>query len=75
MKQGIAGKIRLVSWQIDQIIDELPLLMMKLKEFSNLLYDKLSFSTFKFCFVVGASFAVTRNVIIITHVKWLPSCI
>ncbi len=48
-----------MSWQIDQIVDELPLFMMRLEEFTNLLEEKLDFGAFKFCFIVGATIVVS----------------
>ena len=58
MKQSAAGKIRLLSWQIDQMVDELPFFILRLEEFSNMLDERLDFGTFKFCFVVGTTVVV-----------------
>ncbi len=59
MKQTPAGKVRLVSWQIDQMSDELPLFAMRLQEFTNLLEEKLDFAAFRFCFIVGVNIVVS----------------
>ena len=59
MKQTPAGKVRLVTWQIDQVVDELPLFMTRLEEFTNMLEEKLDFAAFKFCFVAGATVVVS----------------
>ncbi len=58
VKQTPAGKVRLVSWQIDHITDELPLFLMQFEEFSNLPDERLDFGAFKFCFIVGATLVV-----------------
>ena len=55
VKQGEAGKIHLVSWQIDQLVDELPIFILRLDEFSSMLDERLLFGTFKFCFIVGVT--------------------
>lgn len=62
---GPAGKIRTVSWQIEQIVDELPLFLFKLEEFSNLLDERLDFGTFKFCFVTISTFVVSTMQLVV----------
>ncbi len=59
MKQCPAVKVRLIAWQLEQTIDEMPLFVMRLGEFSSILDEKLDFGTFKFCFVVGATLIVS----------------
>ncbi len=59
---GPAGKVRTVSWQLEQAIDELPLLQLRLEQFSNLVDERMDFGTFKFCFTVTATYMVrTRS--------------
>lgn len=58
---GPAGKVRTVSWQMEQVVDELPLFLLRLEEFSNLVDERMDFGTFKFCFVVMATFLVSNE--------------
>lgn len=53
---GPAGKVRTVSWQMEQLVDELPLYLLRLNEFSSLIDERMDFGTFKFCFVFMATF-------------------
>ena len=54
----MAGKVRTVAWQLEEVVEELPLFILKLDWFSKLLDEHLDFGTFKFCFVVAATFVV-----------------
>lgn len=45
---GPAGKVRTVSWQMEQLVDELPLYLLRLNEFSSLIDERMDFGTFKF---------------------------
>ena len=40
--------MRTVSWQMEQLVDELPLYLLRLGEFSNLIDERMDFGTFKF---------------------------
>ena len=55
VEQSAADKIREVARQIEQLIDEISFVIHKMKNFSNLLQEKLDLESFKFCFTVAAS--------------------
>ena len=40
--------MRTVSWQMEQLVDELPLYLLRLNEFSSLIDERMDFGTFKF---------------------------
>jgi len=54
-EQSVHEKVRDISRQIEQLIDEIPLTIHKLAAFSNHLQEKLDLESFKFCFTVAAS--------------------
>jgi len=54
-EQPLPEKIRDISRQIEQLVDEIPFTIHKLAAFSNLLHEKLDLESFKFCFTVAAS--------------------
>ena len=69
-KESPAGKARQISWQIEQIVDELPLYLMRIEEFANLLDERLVLGTFKFCFVVGATMVVSSDCVVNAKAKY-----
>lgn len=56
VNREIWGKIRFLSLQIKLILEELPIVSLRLEEFTNMLDERLHFGTFKFCFLVGVTF-------------------
>lgn len=55
IEQPAAERIRDISRQIEQLVDEIPFTIHKLLSFSNILQEKLDLESFKFCFTVAAS--------------------
>ena len=55
VEQPAAERIRDISRQIEQLVDEIPFTIHKLHSFSNILQEKLDLESFKFCFTVAAS--------------------
>lgn len=55
IEQPLHEKIRDIAHQIEQLIDEIPLMLLRLDEFSHTLQEKLDIETFKFIFIVGSS--------------------
>ena len=61
-----AGKVRNVSWHIEQVVDEIPLYLLRLEEFSHMLHERVDFGAFKFCFMVATTFIVsTPNILVL----------
>ena len=55
VEQPAGERIRDISRQIEQLVDEIPFTIHKLHSFSNILQEKLDLESFKFCFTVAAS--------------------
>ena len=55
VEQPASEKVRDVSRQIEQLVDEIPFTIHKLQTFSNILQEKLDLESFKFCFTVASS--------------------
>ena len=55
VEQPAGERIRDISRQIEQLVDEIPFTIHKLHNFSNILQEKLDLESFKFCFTVAAS--------------------
>jgi len=55
VEQPAAEKVRDISRQIEQLVDEIPFTIHKLQSFSNILQEKLDLESFKFCFTVASS--------------------
>ncbi|XP_075220250.1 uncharacterized protein LOC142323850 isoform X2 [Lycorma delicatula] len=49
------NKVRSVSRSLEQVIEELPVFLLRLEEVTNALDDRLEWREFKFCFKVGSS--------------------
>lgn len=54
-------KIRTVTRNFDQLIEELTFFLIQLEELPSALDDKLELSEFKFCFKVGTSKVVRKK--------------
>lgn len=54
-----ANKVRSVSRNLEQLIEELPVFLLRLEEVMAALDDKLEWREFKFCFKVGTSKVVS----------------
>lgn len=52
---SFAHKVRSVSRNLEQLIDELPFFLLRLEEITAALDDKVEWRDFKFCFKVGTS--------------------
>lgn len=53
-------KIRSVSRNLEQLIEELPIFLLRLEEVTAALDEKLEWREFKFCFKVGTSKVVSK---------------
>uniref|UniRef100_A0A1B6MP93 BTB domain-containing protein n=1 Tax=Graphocephala atropunctata TaxID=36148 RepID=A0A1B6MP93_9HEMI len=51
----IGNKVRSVSRSLEQLVEELPVFLLRLEEVTAALDDKLEWREFKFCFKVGSS--------------------
>ncbi|RZF40536.1 hypothetical protein LSTR_LSTR000415 [Laodelphax striatellus] len=49
------NKVRIVSRSLEQLIEEIPIFLVRLEEITAALDDKLGWRDFKFCFKVGSS--------------------
>jgi hypothetical protein len=54
-----ANKVRSVARNLEQLIEELPIFLLRLEEVTAALDDKLEWREFKFCFKVGTSKVVS----------------
>jgi hypothetical protein len=54
-----ANKVRSVAHNLEQLIEELPIFILRLEEVTAALDDKLEWREFKFCFKVGTSKVVS----------------
>lgn len=57
---SFAQKVRSVSRNLDQLIDELPFFLLRLEEVTAALDDRVEWRDFKFCFKVGTSKVVSK---------------
>ena len=55
-----ANKVRSVARNLEQLIEELPIFLLRLEEVTAALDDKLEWREFKFCFKVGTSKVVSN---------------
>lgn len=53
------NKVRSVSRSLEQLVEELPVFLLRLEEVTAALDDKLEWREFKFCFKVGSSKVVS----------------
>lgn len=54
-----AQKVRSVARNLEQLIEELPILLLRLEEVTAALDERLEWREFKFCFKVGTSKVVS----------------
>lgn len=55
------NKVRSVSRSLEQLVEELPVFLLRLEEVTAALDDKLEWREFKFCFKVGSSKVVSYS--------------
>lgn len=53
------NKVRNVSRSLEQVVEELPVILLRLEEVIAALDDRLEWREFKFCFKVGSSKVVS----------------
>lgn len=68
-----AQKVRSVARNLEQLIEELPILLLRLEEVTAALDDRLEWREFKFCFKVGTSKVVSFLLCRIMCSTWNPS--
>jgi hypothetical protein len=54
-----ANKVRSVARNLEHLIEELPIFLLRLEEVTAALDDRLEWREFKFCFKVGTSKVVS----------------
>lgn len=52
-------KVRSIARNLEQLIEELPIFLIRLEETASAFDEKLEWSDFKFCFKVGTSKVVS----------------
>lgn len=55
-----SNKVRSVLRNFEQIIDELPIFLLRLEEINSAVDDRIQWREFKFCFKVATSKVVSR---------------
>lgn len=62
-EMSFAHKVRSVSRNLEQLIDELPFFLLRLEEVTEALDDRVEWRDFKFCFKVGTSKVVSIHLL------------
>jgi hypothetical protein len=57
-----ANKVRSVTRNLEQLIEELPVFLLRMEEVMAALDDKFEWREFKFCFIVGTSKVVLLKI-------------
>ncbi|XP_039292547.1 uncharacterized protein LOC111055920 [Nilaparvata lugens] len=69
------NKVRIVSRSLEQLIEEIPIFIVRLEEITAALDDKLGWRDFKFCFKVGSSKVHDFVKRLVTHKSTLHSIV
>ena len=62
MSMTTANKVRSVTRNLEQLIEELPVFLLRMEEVMAALDDKFEWREFKFCFKVGTSKVVMLKI-------------